>query len=68
MSNDIRRLLDSIGAPQFEYREVAAVERWQAAVQRWPLLTSVNRALLECRTLRLRRARPTGPTPWLSSA
>jgi cellulose synthase operon protein YhjQ len=47
MSNDIRRLLDSIGAPQFEYREVAAVERWQAAVQRWPLLTSVNRALLE---------------------
>lgn len=47
MSNDVRSLLQSIGTPDFEYREVAAVERWQAAAQRWPLFSAVNRTLLE---------------------
>lgn len=47
MSDDVRSLLQSIGAPDFEYREVAAIERWQAAAQRWPLLASVNRTLVD---------------------
>ncbi len=47
MASDVRGLLDAIGTPEFEYREVAAVERWQAAAQRWPLFSTVNRTLLE---------------------
>jgi cellulose synthase operon protein YhjQ len=47
MASDVRNLLQAIGTPDFEYREVAAIERWQAAAQRWPLLSSVNRTLLE---------------------
>ena len=47
MNEDVRKLFQSIDAPEFEYRELAAVERWQAAAQRWPLLTQTNRLLME---------------------
>jgi cellulose synthase operon protein YhjQ len=45
--SDVLKLLHAIGIPDFEYREVGAVERWQSAAARWPVFEAANRALLE---------------------
>ena len=56
MNEDVRKLFESIDAPGFEYRELAAVERWQAAAQRWPLIAQTNRILMERLFARLSEA------------
>jgi len=55
MNDDVRKLFESIGTPKLEYREVAAVERWQAAAQRWPLLAQTNKQLHDQRLTQVPR-------------
>ena len=47
MHRDVQELLTALGIPEFEYTEVADAERWQGGGQRWPVLASINRALIE---------------------
>jgi len=42
---DVRRLFDSIGMPQFGYRELGARTQREDAVARWPLLGQTNRRI-----------------------
>ncbi len=55
MNDDVRKLFESIGSPELEYREVAAGERWQAAAQRWPILAQTNRLIQERRQVQIPR-------------
>ncbi len=63
MATDVQRLIKSLGGiSDFDYREVAALERWQAAAARWPMLTATNRLLVE-RLLNGPPPRPPQKTP-----
>ena len=63
MATDVQRLIKSLGGiSDFDYREVAALERWQAAAARWPMLSVTNRLLVE-RLLSGPPPRPPQKTP-----
>jgi hypothetical protein len=47
MNDDVRTLFEAVDSPGFEYRECAAIERWQAAAHRWPLIAQTNRVLMD---------------------
>ena len=50
MTKDVRDLLNSVGSPELDYQEIAAEERWEASLAKWPLLAATLRLLQEQRT------------------